>query len=121
VSATDTIVALSTPPGRSGIGVIRLSGKNALELTRSLLSDSDFNPEPNRASLKAILDPESGEILDHAILTYFKSPQSYTGEDVVELSCHGSPPLLLRVVDSLLSLGARAAEAGEFTMRALSG
>jgi tRNA modification GTPase len=120
VSATDTIVALSTPPGRSGIGVIRLSGKNALELTRSLLSDSDFNPEPNRASLKAIQDPESGEILDRAILTYFKSPQSYTGEDVVELSCHGSPPLLLRVVDSLLFLGARAAEAGEFTMRALS-
>jgi tRNA modification GTPase len=120
VSATDTIVALSTPPGRSGIGVIRLSGKNALELTRSLLSDSDFNPEPNRASLKAVLDPRSGEILDHAIFTYFKSPQSYTGEDVIELSCHGSPPLLLRVVDSLLSLGARAAEAGEFTMRALS-
>ena len=120
MSATDTIVALSTPPGRSGIGVIRLSGKSARELTRSLLSDSDFNPEPNRASLKAILDPESGEILDRAILTYFKSPQSYTGEDVVELSCHGSPPLLLRVVDSLLSLGARAAEAGEFTMRALS-
>jgi tRNA modification GTPase len=120
VSATDIIVALSTPPGRSGIGVIRLSGKNALELIRSLLSDSDFNPEPNRASLKAILDPESGEILDRAVLTYFQSPQSYTGEDVVELSCHGSPPLLLRVVDSLLSLGARAAEAGEFTMRALS-
>lgn len=120
MSATDTIVALSTPPGRSGIGVVRLSGSNALELTRTLLRDPDFNPEPNRASLKAVLDPESGEILDRAILTYFKSPQSYTGDDVVELSCHGSPPLLLRVVDSFLSLGARAAEPGEFTMRALS-
>jgi len=120
VSATDTIVALSTPPGRSGIGVVRLTGSSALELTRALLSDSDFSPEPNRASLKAILDPESGEILDRAVLTYFKSPQSYTGEDVVELSCHGSPPLLMRVVDSLLSLGARPAEPGEFTMRALS-
>lgn len=120
MSATDTIVALSTPPGRSGIGVVRLSGHNSLELTRTLLRAPDFNPEPNRASLKAVLDPESGEILDRAIVTYFKSPQSYTGEDVVELSCHGSPPLLIRVVDSLLSLGARAAEPGEFTMRALS-
>ena len=118
--ATDTIVALSTPPGRSGIGVVRLSGRNALELTRSLLKNPDFNPEPNRASLKSVPDPESGEILDRAVLTYFKSPQSYTGEDVVELSCHGSPPLLLRVVDSLLLLGARAAEPGEFTLRALS-
>jgi tRNA modification GTPase len=120
VPATDTIVALSTPPGRSGIGVVRLSGSGALELTRSLLNNPDLNPEPNRVSLKAIPDPETGEILDRAVLTYFKSPQSYTGEDVVELSCHGSPPLLLRVVDSLLLLGARAAEPGEFTMRALS-
>lgn len=120
MTATDTIVALSTPPGRSGLGVIRLSGSSALELTRKLLNNPDFNPEPNRATLKAIPDPESGEILDRAVLTYFKSPQSYTGEDVVELSCHGSPPLLLRVVDSLLFLGARAAEPGEFTMRAHS-
>jgi tRNA modification GTPase len=120
VSATDTIVALSTPPGRSGIGIVRLSGSSALELTRSLLHDTEFNPEPNRASLKSIPDPDTDEILDRAVLTYFKAPQSYTGEDVVELSCHGSPPLLLRVVDSLLALGARAAEPGEFTMRALS-
>lgn len=118
--ATDTIVALSTPPGRSGIGVVRLSGRRALELTRSLLDNPDFNPEPNRATLRPIPDLESGEVLDRAVLIYFKSPQSYTGEDVVELSCHGSPPLLLRVVDSLLLMGARAAEPGEFTMRALS-
>jgi tRNA modification GTPase len=120
VNATDTIVALSTPPGRSGIGVIRLSGKEALELTRALLLDENFDPEPNRVSLKAIRDPDSKEILDRTLITYFKSPHSYTGEDVVELSCHGSPPLLLQVIDSLLFFGARTADAGEFTMRAVA-
>ncbi len=73
VHATDTIVALSTPPGRSGIGVIRLSGKGALELTRSILLDEIFDPEPNRVSLKPIYDHGSGEILDRALVTYFKS------------------------------------------------
>ena len=116
----DTIVALSTPPGRSGIGVIRLSGKGALSYLSSLLGDVPFDPEPNRVSLKTIRDPESKEILDRALVTYFKSPHSFTGEDVVEISCHGSPPLLLRVVDILLSLGARAADPGEFTLRAVS-
>jgi tRNA modification GTPase len=118
--SADTIVALSTPPGRSGIGVIRISGKDALKLTRSLTLDPEFNPEPNRVFLKAIHDQCSGEIIDRALVTYFKSPHSYTGEDVVELSCHGSPPLLLSVIDSLLFHGARAADPGEFTMRALA-
>lgn len=118
--AADTIVALSTPPGRSGIGVIRLSGESALALTRSLLTDPSFNPEPNRVTLKAIFDPETREIIDRALVTFFKSPHSYTGEDVVELSCHGSPPLLLRILDSLLFFGARTADAGEFTLRAVA-
>jgi tRNA modification GTPase len=116
----DTIVALSTPPGRSGIGVIRLSGKGALSYLSALLGDETFDPEPKRVSLKTIRDPESHEILDRALVTYFKSPHSFTGEDVVEISCHGSPPLLLRVIDLLLSLGARAADPGEFTLRAVS-
>jgi tRNA modification GTPase len=120
VHAPDTIVALSTPPGRSGIGVIRLSGDSALALTRSLLTDPSFNPEPNRVTLKAIFDPDTREVVDRAIVTFFRSPHSYTGEDVVELSCHGSPPLLLRVLDSLLFYGARTADPGEFTMRAVA-
>jgi tRNA modification GTPase len=120
VPSHETIVALSTPPGRSGIGVIRLSGQRALTLTRLLLSDEVFNPEPHRVSLKTIRELESGEILDRALVTYFKAPHSFTGDDVVELSCHGSPTLLLQVVDALLSLGARAADPGEFTLRALS-
>lgn len=117
---SDTIVALSTPPGRSGIGVIRISGGDALTLTRSLLQDENYNPEPNRVILKSLRDPEGGEVLDRVLLTYFKAPHSYTGEDVVELSCHGSPPLLLHIIDALLFSGARAADPGEFTLRALS-
>lgn len=120
VHASDTIVALSTPPGRSGIGVIRLSGPEALPLTCHLLDDKSFAPDPNRVVLKAIRDPETREVLDRALVTYFQAPHSYTGEDVVELSCHGSPPLLLRIIDALLFLGARSADAGEFTLRALS-
>jgi tRNA modification GTPase len=120
VRTPDTIVALSTPPGRGGIGVIRLSGPASLDYTRNLLSKTDFSPEPNRATLKTLRHPDSGHDLDQALVTYFKSPRSFTGEDVVELSCHGSPVLLLEVVDLLLKLGARAADPGEFTLRALS-
>jgi tRNA modification GTPase len=120
VQAADTIVALSTPSGRSGIGVIRISGDSSLELTRTLLNEPVFCPEPNRVVLRAIFDPETREVIDRALVTFFKSPHSYTGQDVVELSCHGSPPLLLRVLDSLLFLGARAADPGEFTMRAVA-
>ncbi|MEJ7577907.1 MAG: tRNA uridine-5-carboxymethylaminomethyl(34) synthesis GTPase MnmE [Pyrinomonadaceae bacterium] len=113
-------MALSTPPGRGGIGIIRISGVDALNFAQRLLLDETFAPEPHRVSLKAIHDPESLEILDRGLVTFFKSPHSFTGEDVVELSCHGSPILLTRVVDALLRLGARAADAGEFTLRALS-
>lgn len=118
--STDTIVALSTPPGRSGIGVIRLSGTRSLEIARSLVQAQDFSPPPNRAFLKNLCDPATGEILDRALLTYFKSPHSFTGEDVVELSCHGSPVLLRSLIDVILSFDARLAGPGEFTLRALS-
>lgn len=120
MQAPGTIVALSTPPGRSGIGVIRISGESALDLTRSLIRDTGFSPEQNRVVLKPVFDPDTLEVIDRVIVTYFKSPHSYTGDDVIELSCHGSPPLLLRILDSLLQSGARAADPGEFTMRALA-
>jgi tRNA modification GTPase len=119
-ATADTIVALSTPPGRSGIGVIRLSGPKALDLTRRLVHDDKFSPEPNHAKLKTILDSDTGEILDQALITFFKAPHSFTGEDIVELSCHGSPVLLRRLMDLLLSLDARAAGPGEFTLRAVA-
>jgi tRNA modification GTPase len=120
VSSKDTIVALSTPPGRSGIGVIRLSGERSLDYVRALVNDPLFSPESHRVALRKIFDPQSRELLDRALITYFKAPHSFTGEDVSELSCHGSPVLLLHIVDALLALGARAADAGEFTLRALA-
>jgi tRNA modification GTPase len=120
VPIEDTIVALSTPSGRSGIGVIRLSGARALEIAQKLVQDKKFSPDPNRATLKKLYDPATGEVLDHVLLTYFKSPHSFTGEDVVELSCHGSPVLLRHLIDCLLSLNGRLAGPGEFTLRALA-
>lgn len=116
----DTIVALSTPPGRGGLGVIRLSGPRSLELARALTRDPHFAPDSHRATLKKLHHPDTGELLDRALVTHFRAPHSFTGEDVIELSCHGSPALLLHVVDVLLALGARAADPGEFTLRALS-
>jgi len=120
VDLTDTIVALSTPPGRSGIGVIRLSGKDALHITRTLVNERDFSPQPNYVSLKKIRDPETDEVIDQSLITYFKAPHSFTGEDVIELSCHGSPVLLSQIIDLILRLDARAADPGEFTLRALA-
>ncbi|HMQ03528.1 MAG TPA: tRNA uridine-5-carboxymethylaminomethyl(34) synthesis GTPase MnmE [Pyrinomonadaceae bacterium] len=115
-----TIVALATPLGRSGIGVVRLSGRDALEISRTMIEEQMFNPVPRTASLRQLYDPEDREAIDEAVLTYFKAPNSFTGEDIVEISCHGSPVLLRRVIDICLSNGARLAGPGEFTLRALS-
>ena len=116
----DTIVALTTPTGRSGIGVIRLSGDNSLTTVRRLVGEDNFNPKPRFAHLKKILDLETDEVLDEVIVTYFQSPNSFTGEDVIEISCHGSPVVLRQIIDYCLKLDARMAEAGEFSLRALA-
>ena len=116
----DTIAATSTPPGRGGIGVVRLSGPTSLEIASSI-----FHPKseaqlsvPTRAHFGRAIEPATGEIVDEVILTFFKSPHSYTGEDVVEISCHGSPVILARVLQMAIDRGARVAEPGEFTFRA---
>ncbi len=116
----NTIIALATPVGRSGIGVIRLSGGSSLEITRKLVRDENFSPEPRFASLKKIYDPESGEILDETVITYFKAPHSFTGEDIIEISGHGSPVVLRQIIDICLKHDARMADAGEFSLRALA-
>jgi tRNA modification GTPase len=120
VPITDTIVALSTPPGRSGIGVIRLSGPRALEIARYLVQEEGFNPQSHRSVLRNLHDPDAGVVLDRGLLTYFESPHSFTGEDVIELGCHGSPVLLRALIDVILRCDARLAGPGEFTLRALS-
>ena len=113
----DTIVAVATPPGRSAIGVIRMSGPESLEILCALAHDPQFAPEPNRILLKQLLG-ESGKAIDSALVSYFEAPESFTGEDVVEISCHGSPLILRQVLDLTQKLGARFADPGEFTLRA---
>lgn len=117
---SDTIVALATPTGRSGIGVIRLSGRNALAITRLMTGDDALEFQPRHAHLVKLTDPRSREVIDEAIVTYFKAPHSFTGENVIEISCHGSPVLLRQVIDICLATNARMAEPGEFSLRALS-
>ncbi len=116
----NTIVALATPLGRSGIGVIRLSGADSLAIARKLARDEDFSPAPRSAALKKIYDLETAEVLDETVITFFKSPNSFTGEDVIEISGHGSPVILRQIIDFCLRLDARMADAGEFTLRALA-
>ncbi|MEK7724179.1 MAG: tRNA uridine-5-carboxymethylaminomethyl(34) synthesis GTPase MnmE [Acidobacteriota bacterium] len=116
---SETIIALITPLGRSGIGVIRLSGDNSIVITQKLTRDQNLKPQPRRVILKKIYEIESGELIDEVIITYFQSPQSFTGEDVVEIASHGSPVILRQIIDTCLKLDARMAEAGEFSLRAL--
>jgi tRNA modification GTPase len=122
----DTIVAISTPPGRGGIGIVRLSGAQAVEIASSLLRLAKPLLHAH-AQLADILDPESEDAeharrLDEAVVTYFQAPNSYTREDVVEIAAHGSPVVLESLVRAAIARGARLARPGEFTERAfLSG
>lgn len=116
----DTIVALATPPGRSGIGVIRISGPHSLAILRKLIADGSIEPQPNMLMLRNLVGPATSEQLDQALVCYFKAPHSFTGEDVVELHCHGSPVVLRAIIDATLQLGARMADAGEFSLRAVA-
>jgi tRNA modification GTPase len=113
--AEDTIVAIATPPGRGGIGIVRLSGPDAQRLLSSHL---ELRSEllPGRARYCAIVD--AGARLDEGVVTYFAAPNSYTGEDVLEIAAHGSPVILDLLVRRALEAGARLARPGEFTERA---
>ena len=112
----DTIVAVATPPGRSAIAVLRLSGPQALDITRALVHDDSFTPEPAHVVLKD-LKTDDGEVMDQALITFFKSPHSFSGEDMVEISCHGSPITVRKLLNRIQELDARLAGPGEFTLR----
>jgi tRNA modification GTPase len=117
---SDTICALSTPPGRSGIAVIRLSGPQSRTILSKLFLSSSRSREisPRRATLGRIVASSDGTDIDEAVAVLFPAPGSYTREDMVEISLHGSPVLIAALLDSVCSLGARLAKPGEFTMRA---
>ena len=113
---SDTIAAIATPVGSGGIGVVRMSGPEALWIARRVTRRTR-DPKPRYAHLVKIFDGND-ELIDQALLLFMPGPRSYTGEDVAELSCHGGPVALRRVLDSLLAAGARPAGPGEFTLRA---
>ncbi len=113
-----TICALATPPGEGAIGVIRVSGPRALEVVQPLVPRLVLSDLSSHTLHLVKLRESSGELLDEAVLSLYLAPRSYTREDVIELSCHGSPYVLRRVLELLIAAGARAAQPGEFTLRA---
>jgi tRNA modification GTPase len=116
VQLDDTIVAIATPTGRGGIGVVRLSGDDARKIAAALVR-LKHELAPGRAQFGELVD-EAGERVDEVVVTYFAKPHSYTTDDVIEISAHGSPVVLRNVVERAIAAGARLAEPGEFTMRA---
>jgi tRNA modification GTPase len=112
----DTIAAIATPPGRGGLGIVRLSGPQARPIAETLLR-APHDWRPFQARLTELLDRE-GHSVDQVVVTFFEKPRSYTADDVVEISCHGSPVVLRHAVERSVAAGARLAEPGEFTLRA---
>jgi len=117
----DTIVACATPAGYSSIGVVRISGSQAISFTKKIFFSKPIEDhiENHRAYYGDIIQPDTREVIDKAVAVFHLAPHSYTGEDVVEISCHGNPLIIERVVRLFTELGARVAERGEFTKRAL--
>ncbi|AHF16582.1 tRNA uridine-5-carboxymethylaminomethyl(34) synthesis GTPase MnmE [Niabella soli] len=115
----DTIVAIATPPGVGAIGVIRLSGSDALAIAGKIFKGRELTLQPSHTvHFGHIIDPGGGEFIDEVVVTIFKGPKSYTGEDVVEISGHGSPYILRKILEAAVATGARLARAGEYTQRA---
>jgi tRNA modification GTPase len=113
----DTIVALATPPGIGAIGVIRLSGKKAVSIVNALFPSKDLLSQDSHTLHVGYLKDNEKNI-DEVVVSLFKTPRSYTGEDVVEISCHGSPFVQQQIINACINKGARLAKPGEFTQRA---
>src|SRR5215218_5508038 len=113
----DTIVAMATPPGIGAIGVIRLSGEKAVQIINELFPSKNLAQQPSHTLHVGYLKWEE-KVLDEVVVSIYKAPRSYTGENIVEISCHGSPFIHQQVMDVCIQLGARLAKPGEFTQRA---
>src|SRR6185295_3560509 len=113
----DTIVALATPPGIGAIGVIRLSGPLSFSIANKLFPSKNLLQQASHTIHVGFLKEEE-KILDEVVVSLFKGPRSYTGEDVIEISCHGSPFIHQQIIDACIKKGARLARPGEFTQRA---
>jgi tRNA modification GTPase len=113
----DTIVALATPPGIGAIGIIRLSGEKAIEIVNQLFPSKNLMTE-NSHTLHVGIVKNKTEILDEVVISIYKAPRSYTGENIIEISCHGSPFIHQQVIEACIQNGARLAKPGEFTQRA---
>ena len=113
----DTIVALATPPGMGAIGVIRVSGKQTFSILNDLFPSKNLLQQASHTLVVGLLKDQS-KVLDEVVLSLFKGPKSYTGEDVIEISCHGSAYIQSQIIASITARGARLAKAGEFTQRA---
>jgi tRNA modification GTPase len=115
----DTIVALSTPPGQGALAVVRLSGPDALRVAAACWRGGDLaQAAGHSAHYGRVIAPQTGLVLDEVVLTLYRAPRSYTREDVVEISLHGSPYIVQTVISALMGQGARPAQPGEFTLRA---
>lgn len=114
----DTIIAISTPFESGGIGIVRLSGKNSLKIAKTIFKPKKEPIKARYVLLGTLFNSEKNEPFEEAFLTYFPSPNSYTKEDVIEISCHGSPVILEEIVRLGIKEGARHAQPGEFTLRA---
>jgi len=118
----DTITAIATPIGTGGIGIIRLSGSNSLAIADKMFNswnEVKVHEIPSfNLRLGYVIDPGDGEVFDEVLLSVMRAPKSFTGEDVVEINCHGGPIVMEKILRLTLELGARMAEAGEFTKRA---
>ncbi len=128
-STEDTIVAIATPPGQGGIGIVRLSGPQAWAIGQQICVPPAISAGAGKSSRQRrirshhlyygrVVDPAGGVAVDEGLIAYMRGPHSYTGEDVVEINAHGAPVVLRHIVALALALGARAAEPGEFTLRA---
>lgn len=121
ITPNDTICAIATAPGCGGIAVARISGPEAIAITNKLWKGTDLDKvKSHTAHLGYIIDPSSHQILDQALATVFRAPHSYTGENVVELSIHGSTWIQQELLRILIDSGARMAQPGEFTRRAFT-